>query len=68
MFGLLVRSDIKLMYHRHRRSACYRLLDYLVQIWDTEQTVEGLDFRSGPSTARATVKVKVNRSLLGLIM
>lgn len=46
------------MYHINRVCAWYRLLDYLVQIWDTEQA-GGLEFRkSGPSTARATVKVR----------
>eukprot|EP00904_Undaria_pinnatifida_P000929 jgi/Undpi1/10837/HiC_scaffold_3.g01366.m2 len=40
----------------------FKLLDYLVQIWDTEQA-GGLEFRkSGPSTARATVKVRVPSS------
>lgn len=34
-----------------------RLRDYLVQIWDSDKSSGGLDFQSGPRTARATVKV-----------
>lgn len=34
-----------------------RLLDYLVQIWDSDHTPGGLEFPKGPTTARATVKV-----------
>ncbi|CAM9628253.1 unnamed protein product [Ectocarpus fasciculatus] len=37
----------------------FKLLDYLVQIWDSDRTTGGLEFPSGPTTARATVKVRV---------
>ncbi|CAN0061671.1 unnamed protein product [Ectocarpus sp. 6 AP-2014] len=37
----------------------FKLLDYLVQIWDSDRTPGGLEFPSGPTTARATVKVRV---------
>ncbi|CAM9105727.1 unnamed protein product [Hapterophycus canaliculatus] len=37
----------------------FQLRDYLVQIWDSDKTAGGLEFPSGPTTARATVKVRV---------
>ncbi|CAN0578527.1 unnamed protein product, partial [Ectocarpus sp. 12 AP-2014] len=37
----------------------FKLLDYLVQIWDSDRSPGGLEFPSGPTTARATVKVRV---------
>eukprot|EP00903_Cladosiphon_okamuranus_P015421 g14244.t1 len=37
----------------------FKLRDYLVQIWDSDKNSGGLDFQSGPRTARATVKVRV---------
>ncbi|CAM9677046.1 unnamed protein product [Pylaiella littoralis] len=37
----------------------FKLLDYLVQIWDSDHTPGGLEFPKGPTTARATVKVRV---------
>lgn len=33
------------------------MLDYLVQIWDSDHTPGGLEFPKGATTARATVKV-----------
>ncbi|CAM9091670.1 unnamed protein product [Ascophyllum nodosum] len=37
----------------------FNLMDYLVQTWDSEPTSGGLEFRSDPTTAQATVKVRV---------
>lgn len=39
-------------------TAWSRLRDYLVQIWDSDKTPGGLEFPHGPTTARATVKVR----------